>query len=91
MFERHRFDELAATTGSAGAEAPIDAPMFACHKSPEGDEEACAGCLAAVGQDHLGVRVAVAQGRLDPQTLVPGADWPALFGSYQEMADRQSR
>jgi hypothetical protein len=64
--------------------------MFACHKSPEGREYACAGWLAAVGHHHLGVRLAVITGRLDAAALEPGADWPALFESFGEMAATQA-
>jgi hypothetical protein len=64
--------------------------MFACHKSPEGAERACASWLAVVGGEHLGVRLALAMGHLDPTALTPKADWPALFGSYEEMVQSQS-
>ncbi len=64
--------------------------MFACHRAPEGGEYACAGWLAAVGHHHLGVRVAVITGRLDPAALEPGEDWPALFETYEEMAATQA-
>jgi len=64
--------------------------MFACHKSPDGREEACAGWLAAVGVDHLGVRMAVLSGRLEPEDLQPGPDWPPLFSSYAAMAATQA-
>jgi hypothetical protein len=60
--------------------------MFACHKTAEGREIACAGWLAVVGHHHLGVRFAVAMGRLDAAVLVSGPDWPMLYGSYSEMA-----
>ena len=90
MFPTHRYDALAATTGSPGNEAPLGAPMFACHKSSEGREEACAGWLAAVGIEHLGVRVAVTMGALGPEVLEPGEDWPELFSSYDEMAEVQA-
>ncbi|MYR58330.1 hypothetical protein GTY54_19525 [Streptomyces sp. SID625] len=64
--------------------------MFACHKTPEGREKACAGWLAAVGHEHVGVRLAVAQRRLPREALTPGDDWPLLFTSYTEMAARQA-
>jgi hypothetical protein len=64
----------------------IGAPMFACHKSPEGREEACAGWLAVCGIEHLGVRMAVLAGRLDPEHLRPAEDWPELYDSYDQMA-----
>jgi hypothetical protein len=65
--------------------------MFACHKSPEGREEACAGWLAVAGRDHIGVRLAVVQKRLPEEVLDAGPDWPPLFASYEEMAERQGR
>ncbi|MFD9668384.1 DUF6283 family protein [Rhodococcus sp. NPDC059968] len=69
IFGRERFDELASTSGRPGHEAAVDAAMFACHKSAEGEEEACAGWLAVAGIEHLGVRLSVIRGRLDPAAL----------------------
>lgn len=89
-FPACRYDALAATAGQPGTEADLFAPLFACHKSREGAEYACAGWLASVGRDHLGVRFAVITGRLDPATLDPGPDWPPLFDSYAEMAATQA-
>lgn len=91
QFEACRFDALRKTSGTAGDEAPIGAPMFACHKSPEGREEACAGWLAVAGYEHLGVRLAIAQRLLPASVLEPGDGWPELFGSYSEMAAAQGR
>jgi hypothetical protein len=91
QFCRSRFDALAATAGTAGNEADFDSPMFACHKSPEGNEEACAGWLATVGVDHLGVRLAIATRRLDPSALERGPGWPPLFTTYTEMTDTQAK
>lgn len=90
-FSARRYDALRVTSGSPGAEAALGAPMFACHMSPEGGEYACAGWLAVVGRDHLGVRLAVATGRLDPAVLDPQPGWPDLFDSYEEMAAVQAR
>jgi len=92
-FDADRYTALADTTGTPGAEAGLTAPMFACHKSPEGAEQACAGWLATVGHQHLGIRLAVATGRLDPRALHPhpAPDWPPLFDTYQEMATTQAR
>lgn len=91
QFDADRYTALADTTGTPGAEAGLTAPMFACRKSPEGAEEACAGWLAAVGHQHLGIRLAVATGRLDPRALQSAPDWPPLFDTYQEMATTQAR
>src|SRR5206468_3406239 len=38
------------------------------------------------GNESLTVRVLVATGRIPAAALAPGADWPALFDSYEEMA-----
>lgn len=64
QFSACRYEQLENTSGVPGAEAALDAPMFACHKTPEGKEQACAGWLAVAGRDHLGVRLAVAHGGL---------------------------
>jgi hypothetical protein len=91
QFPAERYEALQATAGSPGCEAALDAPLFACHRSPEGREMACAGWLAVVGEEHLGVRLACAAERLDPAALRPGEDWPELFDSYDEMAEAQGR
>lgn len=85
QFDACRYDALRNTTGSPGREAPFGAPMFACHKSPEGREFACAGWLAAVGCEHVSVRFAVIAGQLPAEALSPGDGWPELHGSYEEM------
>lgn len=85
-----RYEALRDTAGEPGAEAPLGAPLFACHKSPEGREEACAGWLAVAGVEHIGVRLAVARHQLPASALSPGEDWPELFGSYAEMAAVQA-
>lgn len=86
QFPACRYEALRETVGQSGAEQPIGAPVFACHKSPEGREEACAGWLAVCGIEHLGMRFAVVTGRLEPEDLRPGEGWPELFSSYDEMA-----
>ncbi|PBA68864.1 DUF6283 family protein [Mycobacterium avium] len=87
-FHAERYEVLRATAGVPGREAALGAPIFACHKSEPGRDRACAGWLAVAGIDHLGIRVAVALGRLPASTLRPAEDWPDLFDSYEEMADR---
>lgn len=91
QFSADRYAALANTSGAPGAEAFLDAPMFACHKTAEGQEQACAGWLAVAGVHHLGVRLAVATGRLAPETLSPAPGWPPLFESFQHMAATQAR
>lgn len=64
------------------------ASMFACHKSKDGAEIACAGWMATVGHRHPGVRLAVAMGRLDASVLRPGLDWPELHVNYQKVIEK---
>lgn len=90
QFPACRYEALRGTTGAPGCEAGLRSPLFACHKSAEGREEACAGWLAAVGTEHLGVRLAVASGRLPAESLSPGVGWPALHASYEEMAEAKA-
>lgn len=85
-FPPERYERLACTSGTAGNEAGLGAPMFACHKSVEGREAACAGWLAVAGGEHLGVRWAVSMQRLDASALAPGEGWPVLYASFEEMA-----
>ncbi len=87
-FSPQRYEALRATVGVPGREVGLGAPMFACHKSEPGRDRACAGWLAVAGVEHLGIRLAVALGRLPAAALRPGDDWPDLFGSYDEMAER---
>jgi hypothetical protein len=89
QFPAERYDALRNTHGYRGREAPLGAPMFACHKSRDGQEFACAGWLAVEGHDHLGVRVAVAKGVIPSEALEPRDDWPDLYASYDEMAKAQ--
>lgn len=80
-FPSCRYDALRDTTVQR-----LGAPIFACHKSPEGGERACAGWLAVEGHRHISVRLACAAGRLDPAALEPGDGWPVLYASYDELA-----
>jgi Family of unknown function (DUF6283) len=90
-FPASRYTALAETTGEPGGEAALLAPMFACHKTPDSGERACAGWLAVAGYGHLGVRLAVLRGQLKPDALSPRPGWPELFASYAEMAETQGR
>ena len=85
-FPPERFEALRATRGLPGREAGLTAPIFACHKSVEGRDIACAGWLAVDGAQHLGMRLAVAMGRLSASALGPQDGWPELYSSYEEMA-----
>jgi hypothetical protein len=61
------------------------APMFACHHSKEHSEIPCAGWLAAVGERHPNVRIAVMEGRIDPRALEYAPDSPELHENYREV------
>lgn len=89
QFPAERYEALETTRGAPGEEAGPFAPLFACHKSQDGREVACAGWLAVCGIDHIGIRIATARGRVPPEALRPGDDWPELFDSYDEMAESQ--
>lgn len=85
-----RYEALRATAGRPGAEVGLNAPVFACHKSADGKEIACAGWLARVGMDHLGIRLAVVTGDIDPAQLEPGDGWPELYETYDELVEAQN-
>lgn len=85
-FPPERYEELRGTSATPAGSAPLGAPMFACHKTAEGREIACAGWLAVEGHGHVGVRLAVATGRLDPVALTPAPGWPGLYDTYDELA-----
>jgi hypothetical protein len=53
MFSREAFEAMRDCTGAPGQEALLTAPLFACRRSTEGEEMACAGWLAAAGVEHL--------------------------------------
>jgi hypothetical protein len=62
--------------------------MFACHKSAESREIACAGWLVAVGAaSNVTARVNIVQGTI--KMPVPDESWPPLFDDYDEMASVQ--
>jgi len=93
-FPAERYDALRGTSEQIEPTCASDISnqgMFACHMTHEGREQACAGWLAVAAHNHIGVRLAVATGRLPAQVLGPGEDWPELFGSYDEMAKVQGR
>jgi hypothetical protein len=63
----------------------FDAPQFACHQSRPGEEIVCAGWLAEVGHRHPAVRMGVLTGSVPVEALEPGADWPLLHVSFDEV------
>lgn len=66
----------------------FDAKLFACHKSAEGAEFACAGWLASVGRAHPMVRLAVMMNELDVEALAPGKDWPDMHETYPDVLQK---
>ncbi|MET7363224.1 DUF6283 family protein [Streptomyces sp. NPDC005562] len=94
QFTADRYDALRNTSRQPQAvetvEDVVGQPMFACHKTIEGKEAACAGWLAVAGRENLAVRLAVAIGNLPEDALEPGDGWPSLFDSFEEMAARQA-
>lgn len=85
QFPPERYVELRSTTGTPGNEAPIGAPMFACHKSKHEEEFVCAGWLAAVGYYSLTARVAALYSPAMQGGFMPGPDWPELHPTYAAM------
>lgn len=57
---------------------------FGCHESGKEKPATCAGFLLRNSKNHLGVRISISRGNLDPSTLVEGER--ELFDSYKEMA-----
>lgn len=85
-FNLNLAERLAATSPDERGMGPdFGAPQFACHQSRDGEEIVCAGWLAVHGENHPNVRLAVAMGRLPPEALAPGDDWPELHASYHEV------
>lgn len=89
-FGVERYEQLQNTVRRGEQSPVIGDPMFACHQSVVGDEAACAGWLAVEGYQHLGVRYAISVRRLDPAALRPGADWPPLWSSFDEMVEHMA-
>lgn len=59
--------------------------IFACHLSKPEEEFACAGWLARYGWDSLTVRLLMIDGRIKPEELEIGENWPELHETYDEM------
>jgi hypothetical protein len=76
---------MAGTVGEPGHEVPLGGPLWACHTTTEGRDQVCASWLARTGLDHLTVRLALAAGQLPPEALQPGADWPPLYDSFEDL------
>lgn len=73
--------------------------MFGCHKGKPGSDEynpgpgddlACAGWLVRFGRDHLGIRMALMDGRLPATALEPGPNWPPLHETWDDVVRHQT-
>jgi hypothetical protein len=72
-----RFENLSFTCRDDGR------AVMACHKSVEGEDLFCVGFVVAVGcGESIGLRLAAAQGRLDPRQY--GSDVP-LYIDFDHM------
>lgn len=91
QFTEERYEALQCTVGRPGREASLGAPLFACHKTLEGKEQACAGWLAVCGAEHIGVRLAVSTGRIPGSALAPADGWPELYPDYDSMVEVMAR
>lgn len=76
-------ENLVATTGDE-----FGAPIFACHQSRDGEEIVCAGWLAVYGYNSIAVRLMVMGGRLAPEALTAGPNWPELHQSFRELIEK---
>ena len=82
-------EKLAATCPDERNMGPdFGASWFACHLSHEGSEMPCAGWLAMVGHAHPQVRMAVSEGRLNPEALHPPSDGPDLHEKYCDVLEK---
>lgn len=94
VFSDGDFAKLAASNGIRGSEAAPSAPLMSCHRDQPGTNRAlrlCAGWLAVVGADHLGVRMALISGRLPTDVTAPKADWPPLHPGLETMIEARHR
>lgn len=83
-FAPERWAALAASSADERGFGPeYGNPLFACHKTPEGEERACAGWLAREGANHPTVRLAVLLGDVPACALDPGEGWPDLHPDFQ--------
>lgn len=85
-YNHERAEALSATCpDSRGFGPDFGAPVFACHRSAEGREIACAGWLAVAGLHHPLVRLGVIQGTIDPCQLQPDPSWPPLHPDFESL------
>lgn len=85
-FTQERWTCLTETADTGKGSAELGSPIFACHKTQEGKDRACAGWLAQEGAGHVGVRAAVVFGRLPAEALSAKLDWPVLHKTLLDAA-----
>lgn len=79
-FPPERFEALRNTVG----DGDDFRPLFACHKTADGQETACVGYLIVEGWTNIVVRLAAARGRVNLDALE--ASGP-LYENYEAMAE----
>ncbi|MFI8169919.1 DUF6283 family protein [Streptomyces sp. NPDC085931] len=87
-FSEQDMDMLRRADGGPGAEAPVGAPVVACHLDQPGTAHAyrwCAGWLATVGEYHLAIRLALAFDILPGHAVKPRSNWPRLYASLDAL------
>lgn len=85
-FDPERWASLTASSidPETGFGPEFGGPLFACHKTPEGGERACAGWLAVEGINHPTVRLGLLTGAVPVCSIEPGEGWPELHDSFAE-------
>lgn len=87
-FDLELAEDLADSCPDERGQGPgYGAPVFACHQSKPVQEVYCAGWLMAVGSAHPMIRLAVLQGKLEPEALrpVPGIK---LHTSFRQVIEK---
>jgi hypothetical protein len=93
-FPAERWTALSNTVRDpeTGKQPMFGDPIFGCHKGEPGTDNdlGCAGWLAQFGADHIGVRLAVVQGRLPERALIAGDNWPPLHKTWEDVVSAQT-
>ncbi|GAA2679619.1 hypothetical protein GCM10010428_45130 [Actinosynnema pretiosum subsp. pretiosum] len=93
-FSAERWADLTSTVRDlkTGRQPMPGDPLFGCHKGEPGTDNdlACAGWLAQFGADHIGIRLALVQGRLPDSALEAGDNWPPLHRTWDDVVRHQT-
>lgn len=65
----------------------IGAPIFACHQSKLGQQVVCVGWLWRYGQDSIGIRLRIMDGKMKPEELDPDPEIE-LHETFDEMISK---